>query len=721
MKKRYFLMWLLIGAVVAVWFSACNIKQQPEAVKSEPVKTVKKRQPSKPADKETQERVKTITKLTAKIFSQQHYRQQPLNSQISSQIFDSYFKTLDPGKMYFTAGDMNKFEPRRNLLAGDLQNGDTDFAFAVYDVFKERFDQFHAFAEEVLKKPIDFTVDEEFVIDRSKLQYAQDENELKKLWLQKIKSDLLYNRLAGRLLKEAGKKGSSEKQKIHVLWEMKKPEDKLLTRLKDLQNYYDQRDAVDILSMYLNSVTAVYGPHSGYLPPKIDEDFEINMSLSLIGIGATLTSTDGYIRVVSVVPGGPAALDGRLQPEDRIIAVTQEGKEPVDVVDMSVDNAVKLIRGKAGTKVTLSVLPGKKGRNAVPESITLTRAKVILKDSEAQGEVITLPRNGKDIKVGIITLPSFYMDFAAAFRNDPNFKSCTRDVKNIIEKFKKQGVETIVMDLRGNGGGSLPEAITLTGLFIKTGPVVQVRMANRRTDVESDDDDYIAWTGPLVVLTNKMSASAAEIFTGAIKDYKRGVVVGDTRTFGKGTVLSMLQLERMLGLINRKFPAGSIRLESAMFFRINGSSVQQQGVEPDIILPSLTEQLEIGEMFSDNHLPWDSIRAGDYSLSDKDLAKKIPLLAEASAKRIAADPEYKKLQKRIERLQKQLKKKSISLNEEKRWKEYVSEKEAMDMEEELAEPAPKNDKKGIGNDPVLKEAGEIAADLFITEAAGGKK
>ncbi len=667
-----------------------------------------------PDAEEQREQAQLITKLTGRIFSSQHYRRQPLNEDMSSQIFDTYFRTLDPGKMYFTAGDISKFEHKRRQLAQDIEDGNNEFAFAVYDVFKKRFDQYHAFAREAVRKPFDFTLDEEYTPDRRHMPYPADEKELQKLWMQKLKSDVLYFRLFKRSLDENSKKSEEDEEarKISALWDLKTPQEKVLTRLKDLQNFYSQREKIDILSMFLNAVAAVYGPHSGYMAPKTDEDFEIGMSLSLSGIGATLTSDNGYIRVVDIVPGGPAALDGRLQPEDRIIAVAQENAAPVDVIDMSVDNAVKLIRGPVDTKVTLSILPGKKGRNAIPENITLTRAKVLLKDSEASGKVIETDLGGKRVKAGIISLPSFYMDFEAAFRNEPDYKSCTRDVADIIDGFKKEGVDTIVMDLRGNGGGSLPEAIAMTGLFIKTGPVVQVRIANQKIEVEGDDDSFTAWDGPLVVLVNKMSASASEIFTGAIKDYRRGVVVGDTRTFGKGTVLSVLHLENMLRYINRDFPAGSMRLESAMFFRINGSSVQQRGVEPDIVLPSPTEYLEIGEVFSDNHLPWAAIKPQSFRQYDALMPLKIMELKTASAKRIAEDAGYIALQKRLERLKKQTGRKTVSLNEEKRWREYINEKELIDAEEETVQAKTKR-KKNKEDDAVLNEAVNIAADLAL--------
>lgn len=438
------------------------------------------------------------------------------------------------------------------------------------------------------------------------------------------------------------------------------------------------------------------------------------MKLSLTGIGATLTSDDGYIKIVAIVPGGPAALDGRLKVEDRIVAVTQENGEVTDVVDMPVSKAVKYIRGPENTKVTLTVLPGEKGRNGVPENITLTRAKVALVDSEAKGEVKEVKRaDGKAVRVGVITLPSFYRDYEAEFRGDSKAKKCTDDVARILEDFKKRKVESVVMDLRRNGGGSLPEAISLTGLFIPTGPVVQIRSGDREVHLESDNDPRLAYDGPLVVLTSKLSASASEIFAAAMRDSERAILVGDSRTFGKGTVLNVMQLDRFLKFIGENFEAGSAIYETAMFYRIAGGSVQQLGITPDIQLPSLTEELEIGEMFMDNHLPWDTIKPVEFRKFKPEHIAKVPALAEASEKRIAASQEYQSLIRKIELFRKYKDKKEVSLNEEKRWKEYQDEKQVQEEADRLyrenSGTKEKDEKKQF--DPELNEAVNIAADL----------
>ncbi len=684
-----------------------------------------------------QERIRLITRLTAEILSRNHYRQQPLNGAMSGQIFDEYFKTLDPGKYYFTQGDEQEFAPYRATLAARLLQGDAAFAFALYDRYRKRFTEYHRFAEERLKKPFDFTLDEELEVDRREAPRPADEQELHRLWELKLKNDVLTDRLFRRSLAEASEEKKEKPEKkdsaaetdleaVRALWDSGSSEERILKRLRDLQNQIDQQGKLDILGLYLSALAQVYGPHSRYAPPQLDEDFEISMSLSLTGIGATLTSDDGYIKIVEIVPGGPADRSGKLHAEDRIIAVAQEHGKPVDVIDMSVSNAVKLIRGPAGSKVTLTVLPGAKGRQAAPELVTLVREKIELKDSAAQGEIreVTDSRGVKR-RIGVIDLPSFYMDFEGAFRGDPDFRSCSRDVKKLLLDFRKQGVDAVVLDLRNNGGGSLPEAISLTGLFIGTGPVVQVQSSDRECQVQEDEDPSVSYSGPLVVLTNKLSASASEIFAGAIKDYQRGLVVGDSRTFGKGTVLDVMPLERLIRYSgNPPFPAGSTTYETAMFYRIAGGSVQQLGVTPDIQLPSLTEEMEIGELFSDYHLPWDSVPGLRYEKYDRQLPELLPELKRASEKRIAADPEYQKLLKNIDYFRQNKDRKKISLNEQKRYAEYLRNKEAAAAVEEESGEEPEtlaDRRKKWRHDAVLQEAERIAADYAALKLGDGKQ
>lgn len=641
-----------------------------------------------------------ITRLTAKLLEACHYSQMKPDEKLSQKIFDKYLDTLDPVKIYLTQEDVKSLLMYKNILANHLNSGANDFAFSAYKIYRERLKEFKKFAESRLKKPFDFTKDEKYIIDREKLSRPKDNKELYRLWEQRLKSDVLYNRLVARALKEESPKATAEEKKnLAVIrrWEGKTPEEKILKRLRDIQNDVFKKDSIDILGIYLNTVARVYGAHSGYLSPKADEDFEIHMQLSLSGIGATLTSDDGFIKVVNLLKGGPAAKDGRLKVEDRIIAVTNENGETVDVIDMPVSKAVQYIRGKEGSKVTLTVLPGNKGRNASPVNIQLTRAKFKLEEEAAKGEIKEVKVSNKKLKIGVLTLPGFY-------------NNCGADVKRILQDFNKKKVDGVVLDMRKNGGGLLYEAIKISGLFMKNGPVVQVRSNDRKVRVESDDDGKATYLGPLVVLVSKLSASSTEIVTAALRDNKRCVVVGDSRTFGKGTVLGVQALDKFLTFRGFTIPSGSLIFETAVFYRPSGGSVQQLGIFSDIKLPSLTEELKVGEMFLDNHLSWDSIPATKQEVYNKNLTTQIPILRKKSALRIKNNPEYQKLLKQIETLKRYRDKKVISLNEEKRWLEYNSEKEAADNTEKILSDDNKQDKT---NDCVLDEAINVAADYCL--------
>lgn len=645
-------------------------------------------------------KIALIAKLAPYMLAQAHYLCQPFDDSISSKTFDGYFELLDPQKVFFTQEDIRKFEPYRFELDNNAASGDTTFAFAVYDLYVDRLEMYRKFAEETLKTPFDFSGDETIELDRKDAPYCADLEELKKYWYKKLKSEVLYQKLIKRSmeysesnpdmlsdLNEDERKKLEESKKIAKLW-ARAPEEQVLQRLRDVNNELTQSDRLSILGIYLTALARSYGPHSDYMPPAMDENFDISMRLSLYGIGATLTTDDGYIKIVELVPGGPAAKEGTLQPGDRIIAVAQDGGEPVDVMDMSLDRAVSLIRGEEGTKVTLTFIPGSKGRGAMPEFVTITRGKVELKDSEAKGKIHEIETPDGVLKIGVITLDSFYMDFESALAGNTDYKSCTRDVKKILEDFESAGVAGVVMDMRNNGGGSLPEAISLSGLFIKKGPIVQVRQPNSEASVEFDEDSSISYAGPLVILTSKLTSSAAEIFSGAMKDYQRGLIIGDSRTYGKGTVLEVAKLERVLQAVNMAFPAGSLKFESAIFYRINGESTQEKGIAADIVFPSFTENMELGEVYSKNHLPWDAISPAKYQVFDPDFAAKKAKLVELSEKRIASNPAIDQLKNMIAKADERRRAGEVSLNEEKRFKEYLADvKEAEILKESRSEDA----------------------------------
>jgi len=682
--------------------------------------------------------LKIITELATALIANSHYRQHLLDNKISAKVFEAYFKTLDPNKMYFTKNDVKRFEKYRYYLDDLTKNGNSDFAFEVYQYYLERLRTYRQFAEEQLKKGFDFTKDEYIKSDRSKAERSESLAQLKEIWRKRLKSDVLYFRLLKRsmqldkdnALKAAKKNGKVDKKAAEILekmWSKRTPEQKILRRLRDIYNEMSQKSKLSILSFYLTCVAQTYGPHSSYFSPELEEDFNISMKLSLVGIGAVLTSDNGYTKIVRVIPGGPASKKGKLKADDRIIAVTQEGGVPVDIVDMSVTNVVKLIRGEDGTKVTLTILPGAKGHSAIPENITMIREKVELKNSEASGKIQKIKdENGKILKIGVIDLSRFYLDFEAAIRGDKDFKSSSRDVANILTKFEKEGVDGVVMDLRSNGGGSLREAIHLTGLFIDKGPIVQVRDSRRRVSIKYDPDETIHYKGPLLVMANKLSSSAAEIFIGAIKDYHRGIIVGDSRTYGKGTVLNVIKLDRLLRDYN-KFKAGSVKFESEVFYRINGSSTQQLGVKPDIELPSFTEYMEIGEEFNENHLPWDSIDKIDHKDYDHKLETVIEDIKKRSVARRLKNPKYKILLQNIKKFNDYRKRKNISLNEKKRWTEYLAERKMLDANEKYIKQISDEDgeEKTEKTDILLDEAIDILADyIFLkdnSKVALGKK
>ncbi len=659
--------------------------------------------------------LRLIARLASRVLIQNHYRAAPPDEKMSRRFYEQFVKELDPGRIYFTNSDLAPFEARRDTLCKALLEGNADFAYDLYGLFRRRSREFRDFAAEYLKHDIDFTRDEYFQIDRSKAPRPADPAERKELWRLRLKNDVLYFRMIDRMMKEepakdGGKGKRSAKNEDSPAWRAKSPAERVAARLRDVGNNVDKRDRIEVLGMYLEALANSLGPHSNYAPPTLDDDFDIRMSLTLIGIGATLTNEDGFIKVVALIPGGPAARDGRLKVNDRIIAVTEENGESVDVIDMPVDRAVRYIRGKENSRVTLTVLPGDKGRNAHPVNIRITRAKVHLEESAAKGRVVEIPVPGGKRRVGIATLPGFYLDFAALRRGDPSARRCSEDLKRILRRFKRDKVDAVVVDLRRNSGGSLPEAIFCSGLFMTEGPVVQIRSHGRK-EVQYDRDAEQTYAGPLVILSSKLSASSSEIFAAALRDNRRAVLVGDSRTFGKGTILQVEPLEDSLSFLGRKIPAGLLTYEMAMFFRVAGGSPQQLGVSSDIVIPSLTEEMKVGEMYLDHHLPWDSIEPVKATPCDPDLDKKIPELRRRSAERVANSREFAALKRRIEMYRRYRDRDKLSLNEARRWEEYRKEKDAEDAAEKLLseEGADPGDKDAP--DPVLDEAARIAADL----------
>ncbi|MBE6389182.1 MAG: PDZ domain-containing protein [Lentisphaerae bacterium] len=645
----------------------------------------------------TQGDFRRITAMTAKILDQNHYSQVKMTPELSRKIFDFYFDALDPMHMFFTDGEIKRFTIYRDSLGSSLQYGEYEFAFQIYDLYRRRYADYRKFTGEMLAKKIDFTIDEELTADPGKQPRPENKQAMHELWRKHIKNELLTIRLRERAEADEKSKSGGKKSAGNA----KDPAKVILQRQRDVSNNIEKRDRIDILGILLDAMARAYGAHSDYQAPKLSEDFEIHMSLSLSGIGATLTNEDGYVKIVELVPGGPAAQSGKLKVNDRIVSLTQENGEFIDLIDMPVSKAVQYIRGEKGSKVTLDILSG---NSSAPVKVTLIRDKVNLTAGAAKGEI----KESNGAKVGVITLPSFYMDFEAVMRGDANARRASRDVLQIIEKFKAQSVDSILLDLRGNGGGSLPDAVALTGLFLSGGTVVQVSTL-AGVELEKDPSPEVAYNGPLVILTSKLSASSTEILTGALRDTNRAVVVGDSRTFGKGTVLRVESLDRYNSWFRKHLPAGSLTFEIAMFFRPGGSSVQQLGISPDIQLPSLTEEMKVGEIFLDNHLPWDSIAPVTGKKWDTELDKKIAVLKKKSDARIAADRDYQAFIRQIELFRSVRDRKSISLNENKRYAEYRREKEISEEADRLFTEGDSGKKNN--RDVVLEEAVNIAADL----------
>ncbi len=667
---------------------------------------------AKKSPEQEKEQLELITRMTAAILTRNHYRQHPLDNEFSIKIFNEYFRLLDPNDIFFTQDDIKSFGKYKLYLDDLTVAGDYSFAFKVYDLYIKRFEQYRKFAEASMKKGFNFSKDEYIEIDRSKSKKRPvNKTELHEAWRKKIKNDVLYFRLMDRAMKE-DKNNDKDKKKVHASWSRQTAEEKIQHRLHDIANEIEKRDKLGILGLYLTAVAQVYGPHSNYMTPKQEQDFNIDMKLSLSGIGALLGIEDGFTKVVKLIPGGPAEKGGELKGEDRIIAVAQDGGEPVNIIDMPISKVVNLIRGKKGTKVILTVLPGDKGINAVPKQIAIVRDVVKLKDSEAKGEIkeITGP-DGSKKKLGIISLSRFYIDFKAAHAGDPNYKSSTRDVAKILENFNKKKVDGVIMDMRSNGGGSLMEAISLSGLFIRSGPVVQVRGANENVSVKEDPDPAIQYSGPLMVLTNKLTSSAAEIFTGAIKDYNRGIIVGDSRTYGKGTVLDVYELNDLLRYMGKKFPGGTLKFETALFFRVNGSSTQKIGIKPHIFIDSVTEAMEVGEEHNRHSVPWARISSVEHEDFDSKLPDKIKTLLDASRKRCAGNPKFKIRERDLKTFRDYKKRKVVSLNEEKRWLEYKKQKKVQEEQSKLLEDDAEKDDKN--EDLFMDEAVQIMRDYMF--------
>ena len=631
------------------------------------------------------------------ILSRYHYRKFKLNDSLSSVIFGRYIKALDNGKTYFYASDIKDFDQYKTLLDNDIRDGDLNPPYQIFNTFKKRVIERINYVDTLLNKGFDFTKNEKFLIDRDSVLWPKTRKEMDELWRMKIKNDALNLLLAG-------KKWDGVKETLNK-------------RYANFRRAISQYNSEDVFQLFMNSYTEAIDPHTNYLSPITSENFDIDMSRSLEGIGAQLQLEDEYTKVNEIIPGGPAYKSGLLKRNDKIIGVAQ-GKdgEMVDVIGWRLTDVVQLIRGPKGTIVRLNIIPADKGPNAIPHEITIVRDKVTLEEQSAKKSIIDINENNNFYKIGVITLPAFYIDFEARQKGDPNYKSTTRDVKKLIKELEEEKVDGIIMDLRNNGGGALDEAVNLTGLFIKDGPVVQVKSTDGKIDVDSDTDPGIIYSGPLAVLVNRFSASASEIFTGAIQDYERGIIVGE-QTYGKGSVQNLIDLNRLIGSSKNKF--GRVKLTIAKYYRINGGSTQNKGVTPDIKLPSAIDAHDFGESSEPSALPWDQIRSTKYQVYS-DLDKYIPGLRKMHEDRMDTSAEFDNVLEDIREYKESKNEKYVSLNEAVRKKEKEEEdNKRFERENErrknkglkLLEKGEKPTSKE-NTDPYLEETGHILADLI---------
>jgi carboxyl-terminal processing protease len=617
---------------------------------------------------------RVVVKLVCSFLHQVHLAKPEIDDELGKRLFHKFFKDLDPAKLYFLKSDVDEFKKEESALADQLRKGELTFAYAVYERFMTRLGERLKLVEELAKAPHDFTVKESLSTDYDALDYAKDEGELRDRWRKRIKFDLLLQRLEAKPPAEA-----EARQKV-------------LTRYQGLLKRWKQLDNYELMELYLSDLTTSVDPHSTYMAPTTLDDFDIAMRLNLEGIGALLRSENGHTIVAEIVPGGAAAADGKLKPNDKIIGVAQGDDKWAEVEDMKLRDVVKLIRGPRGTKVQLKVVPAGKTE---PVVYALTRRTIELKSQEAQGDVIEAGKkaDGSPYRIGVIDLPSFYADMASARAGKAEAKSATEDVRKILKGFEAKKVDGVVLDLRRNGGGALTEALALTGLFIDRGPVVQVKGSQGRVIRKDDPEPGTAYDGPLVVLVSRFSASASEILAGALQDYGRALIVGDSTTYGKGTVQAVVDLGGQLQT-DEPPKLGALKLTIQQFYRVNGDSTQARGVSSDVVLPSLTDALATGEKDSEHALAFSHVSPAEHEelgLVTPDLKA---VLQARSAARVKKSADFAKLAKEIEKVKARKERKSVPLNEQELREQFSKEDaEKAEQKEGFMPPEPPSDGK----------------------------
>ncbi|NNM68895.1 MAG: carboxy terminal-processing peptidase [Gallionella sp.] len=633
--------------------------------------------------------------LAAKVLSRYSYKHVALDDHLSAQIFDSYMKELDGEKVFFLQADIDHFGYARTKLDDAIIGKDLGIPFAIFNRYQQRIAERFVYARSLLSKGFDFKKNESYQLSRKDAAWPKSESELNDLWRKRVKNDWLRLKLAGK----------DDKSIADTLG---KRYDRTLSSLSKVKSE-------DAFQSFMNAYAMSIDPHANYFGVRASEEFDISMKLSLVGIGASLYDKDEYTTIKELLAGSPALLSGKLKPGDRIVGVGQGQNGPmIEIMGWRIDDAVDLIRGAENTVVRLDVLPAEAGPDGKHKLISLVRKKITLENQAAKKSIIEVQDGGVTRHIGVISLPEFYQDFAAHQRGDKDYKSATRDVSRLLGELKKDKVDGVLVDLRNNGGGSLDEAIQMTGLFTGKGPVLQQRDSEGKITVNSDTDTSVAWTGPLGVLINRGSASASEIFAAAIQDYGRGVIIGAT-SFGKGTVQTVADLDQIAK--NDKPELGEVKLTIAQFFRINGGTTQLRGVTPDISLPSMMDTKEFGESSYDNALPWTLIRAVSYT-PEGSLASIVPALIASHDKRVSHDKDFKYLQEDIAEFNKLRQENLISLNEADRRKEREAQ-EAREKSREQNSGDNKSAKAAAGalqDDGMLSSERNLSADLAIENA-----
>jgi len=662
--------------------------------------------------------IKKISRSVAYSLPVFHLNQLPLDENISTNAFHLFINALDPSRSYYLQSDIDAFTQEAPGLSKRLRKGDISFSTRAFEVLMERIENRMAFTEKLLETGFDTSTEETFLWDRQEADWVKTETEWDELWRKRVKNEYIARlvsqqvyadeeesetntvdsaEISTNLVVDAEEEYDEEAENAKL-----SPEEFILERYKQFALTMESFDEEMLLQRYLTAFSHVYDPHSDYMSPSSVEDFNINMKLSLVGIGAMLRPDDGTARIVRIIPGGPAEQDGRLKAGDKIIAVAQGDEEAVSILHWPLYKAVRLIRGEIDSTVVLTVIPASDRSGTITKKIDLVRDEVKLEEQAAKGEAKEIELDdGSTRRLGVITLPDFYADFSATSNKEKDARRASTDVRRLINELMLEGIEGLILDLRNNGGGSLVESIDIAGLFISSGPVVQVK-ERRGVQVLPDADPEINYDGPMIVLVNRLSASASEILAAALQDYKRAIIVGDKQTHGKGTVQTLMPLGG-----DRR---GSLKLTTAGFYRINGGSTQLKGVTPDIIIPSYLDVMDIGEDSLKHALPWDEVQPAMYR-TNKGLTELLPLLAEQSKERIENDEEFQLFLQRRERLKERYETKTVSLSLEERIAEAEAEKELDDIQSGAFLNDDEEDEEEA-NDIVLNETLEILSDII---------